>query len=347
MSALSKKIAVFTAFVFTVALANAQDAHFSQFYHSPLQLNPALAGVHHGSVRFINNYKSQWQSVSDLNFTTFSSALEKKFYTDDLENSYFTAGLLLSFDQAGTSKLSRTNIGVSGSYSIQLSPTFFITAGAHVGISQRAFKTTNLTFDQQFDGEQFDPNRPREGFSRTNDLNMDLGSGINLRLQPQDAHPITKRTKLDIGVAAHHITEPKEAFFIDGEVQLKRRYSTYAMGTLMLSDLFDFVARGMVQLQGPYQENVVGASGKIHINRNPAQELAVLFGSSYRFDSFGDAIIPHMEIEMQQWLLGVSYDVNISEFQAASSRRGGIEIALRYIFAPLKPVNKTKICPII
>ncbi len=347
MSALSKILLVSALSIFFLCSLRAQDIHFSQYYNSPLHLNPALAGVHHGTVRFIGNYRSQWQSVSELDFMTFSGGIERKFYTENLKNSYFTAGLLFDYDQAGTSQLSRTNIGVSGSYSLQLAPTFFMTGGANVGISQRAFKTANLTFDQQFNGEQFDPNRAKEGFTNTSLLNIDLGAGINFRLQPVGAHPINKRTKLDIGVGVFHLNEPKEGFDLGSDIRLSQRYSAYAMGTLMLSDLFDFIARGTVQLQGPYQENVVGGTGKFHINRQPAQELAFALGASYRFDNFGDAIVPHAEFHIRQWLLGLSYDVNISEFKAASTRRGGIEVALRYIFSPLKPAEKTKACPII
>lgn len=347
MSALSKILFAVLLAIASFNVAQSQDIHFSQYYHSPLHLNPALAGVHHGTVRFTGNYKSQWQSVSELDFLTFSAAVERKFYMENLKNSYFTAGLILDYDQAGTSQLSRTNVGVSGSYSLQLSPVFFMTAGAHVGVSQRAFKTIDLTFDQQFNGEQFDPNIAKEGFNRTSLLNVDVSTGLNFRLQPQGAHPINKRTKLDFGLGVFHLNEPREGFELGSDIRLNQRYSAYAMGTLMLSNTFDFIARGSVQLQGSYQENIVSGSGKIHINRQPTQELAFVLGSSYRFDNFGDAIIPHVEFHWKQWLLGLNYDVNISEFKAASGRQGGIEVAVRYIFAPLQPAEKTKACPII
>ncbi|NJL75896.1 MAG: type IX secretion system membrane protein PorP/SprF [Saprospiraceae bacterium] len=107
----------------------AQDLHFSQFYHSPLNLNPALAGVHYGDFSFVSNYRSQWESIA-VDYLTFSGTLERKFYMESLRNSYFAGALLFNFDQAGTSKLSRTNIGVSGSYSTQLSPTIFLTGGS-------------------------------------------------------------------------------------------------------------------------------------------------------------------------------------------------------------------------
>jgi len=327
-------------------VALGQDIHFSQFYFSPLNLSPALVGVHSGEVSFMSNYRSQWESVG-VDYMTFSGTIERKIYLESLKSSYFAAGLLFNFDQAGTSQLSRTNLGVSASYSRQITPVFFMTAGGHLGINQRAFRTKELTFDNQFNGEIFDPNRPRESFDNTSVLNIDLSGGLNFRIQPVEAHPLTKRSKIDFGVGVHHLTSPSDAFYLDDGIRTYRRYSAYVLSTLMLNPNFDVIVRGATHFEGSYRQTMVGAGAKIFINRQPARELAVLLGGSYRFHEFGDAMIPHIEFHIQQWILGLSYDVNISELQEATDRQGGIEVALRYLFTPVKPPEKTKVCPII
>jgi type IX secretion system PorP/SprF family membrane protein len=326
--------------------AKAQDLHFSQFYHAPLNLNPALAGVHYGDFGFVANYRSQWESIG-VDYLTFSGTLERKFYVENLQNSYFAGGLLFNFDQAGTSKLSRTNIGVSGSYSTQLSPILFLTGGAHIGINQRAFRTQDLTFDNMFNGEQFDPNEGRESFDKTNTLSIDLGAGVNFHLQPANAHPVNKRSKLDVGVSVFHVNRPNEAFNLNEDIRLERRFSSYVIGTLMLAENFDVLVRGTAQFQGAFQQNVIGGAGKIHLSKKPSRELAVALGAAYRFNTVGDAIIPHIDFQIRQWLLGLSYDINVSELQMASVRQGGPEVALRYLFTNIKPAAKTKVCPII
>lgn len=328
-------------------LLNAQDLHFSQFYHSPLNLNPALAGIYSGDIRFVANYNSQWENVP-VDYMTFSAAAEKKFYYEGLKSSYFAVGLLFDYDVAGVSELSRTNIGVTASYSRQLSSTFFATVGGSVGITQRAFNTANLTFDDDWDGQQFNPTGLTESFNATSSLNADFAAGLNLRLQPEGADRLTKRSKLDIGLGVHHLSQPNESFFAGGTSQLDMRFSAYALGTLMLTDNFDILVRGMAQVQVPYNENVLGLSAKIHLNRNPSKEVAVVLGGSFRFDSStADAIIPHVEFHVQQWLLGINYDVNVSDFQAASLRQGGPEIAFRYIFSKVQDLKVSKVCPII
>ena len=45
----------------TTALA--QDPHFTQYFTSPLTLNPALTGLVQGDLRFAANYRQQWAST--------------------------------------------------------------------------------------------------------------------------------------------------------------------------------------------------------------------------------------------------------------------------------------------
>ncbi|HEY8690580.1 MAG TPA: type IX secretion system membrane protein PorP/SprF, partial [Chitinophagaceae bacterium] len=49
--------------------ANAQDPHFSQFFASPLTLNPALTGKFDGTLRVAGNYRNQWPAFNNV-YTT-------------------------------------------------------------------------------------------------------------------------------------------------------------------------------------------------------------------------------------------------------------------------------------
>jgi len=48
-----------------------QDPQFSQYYASPLYLNPGLAGINQQGRAGVN-YRNQWPSI-DANFETFSA----------------------------------------------------------------------------------------------------------------------------------------------------------------------------------------------------------------------------------------------------------------------------------
>src|SRR6185437_7654822 len=50
--------------------ATAQDPAFSQFFASPLSLNPALTGKFNGSVRVAGNYRNQWPQINNAFITS-------------------------------------------------------------------------------------------------------------------------------------------------------------------------------------------------------------------------------------------------------------------------------------
>ena len=56
--------------IVAVSAVKAQDIHHTQYFASPLTLNPALTGLVRGDVRVAANYRSQWYSVSEHPYTT-------------------------------------------------------------------------------------------------------------------------------------------------------------------------------------------------------------------------------------------------------------------------------------
>ena len=58
------------------------------------------------------------------------------------------------------------------------------------------------------------------------------------------------------------------------------------------------------------------------------KETALSLGGYYRN---GDSFIPTILIEVANYALGISYDINVSGLAAVSKGRGGVEIALRFI----------------
>ena len=97
----------------------AQDLHFSQFYHSPLNINPALTGVFKGDLRFAGNYRRQWQSVP-IPYLTFSAAFDMKYFHRKLGNGFFAGGFIFDHDKSGDAEMRYTQITFSGSYTHQL-----------------------------------------------------------------------------------------------------------------------------------------------------------------------------------------------------------------------------------
>lgn len=320
--------------------SQAQDIHFTQFAYSPLNLNPALTGIFNGDMRFGANYRNQWQNVP-VDYLNFSGAYDMNFYNKKLERSRFAGGLLFNYDRAGDSRLSTTNLGLSGSYTHQLARRHFATLGVQLAGNQRGFRLDDLYFDDQFNGESFDPNlQTEESFVNTSTFFGDISAGLNWHFRT------SKRTNIDVGGAAYHLNTPKKSFNNEPDVQLPIRYTLYGMGTFKLVDALDIFVNAASQWQKPHQETTLGLGANIHLNTRLDHELFVALGGYLRLNDLeSDAIIPYFGLQYRMWHFGLSYDVNISQFNVATDRRGGPEISLNYIITKVKPL-RMKICPI-
>ena len=71
-----KKIVTTVALATSIWSASAQDVHFSHFSHSPLILNPAMAGANF-QMQGIINYRNQWKQVA-VPFTTTAASFDMR-----------------------------------------------------------------------------------------------------------------------------------------------------------------------------------------------------------------------------------------------------------------------------
>jgi len=156
--------------------ATCQDLHFSQFNFSPLNQNPANTNFFDGDYRLVGNYKNQWPTVP-VRFNTVSLSVDMNFITLK-NNDRIGGGILFFFDKAGDSRFTSLNGGLSFSYIKSLDKNFqnAISLGVQVGIISKTFDYTKLTFDNQWNGDVFDPNSaPNEAFAKTNLMLLILG----------------------------------------------------------------------------------------------------------------------------------------------------------------------------
>lgn len=333
----------------------AQDIHYSQFYNAPVNLNPALCGVFKGDARFVGNYRSQWKAVP-VDYLTFAAAADKKFNPKDPDrNGLFSAGLSFNYDQAGLSKLQLVQLGLSGSYTHRLSSYSYLSAGVQVMGNNRSFSLGKLTFDDQYDPGRgtVDETLPNnENFPKESKFFLGLGTGLNLRLQNlSDAALVedgSKRSYLDVGVGIFNLNRPDQSFYKDIKSHLFTRYSPYASAVVQLGGKnvpFDLVGNVTWQFQGPYEEKLGMLGVRWHAEFEPDRQIWFQFGSGYRFDDFGDSLYPTVEVFFRGLQVGFNYDINVSDFNIATNRRGGFEVSARYTIDKVPRI--IKVCPFI
>jgi len=340
-SYLKSKISLLLAMFVLLAIGtNAQDIHYSQFNHAPILLNPAQTGIFDGEKRIMANYRAQWNTVP-VGYRTFSGVFDTKAFKQEDGNSFFGLGALFNYDEAGDSQLGTADLGILGSYSHKIFKKHWLTAGVQLKGSSRRFKTEDLRTDNQWTGGEYDANRSiGESFANQSIIYGDISAGINWRYKKDNS-----RTTMDFGLAMHHINQPNKSFLDDVDEKLANRRTWYGLLSFQATQVLDVVFNMTGNYQTPYIEHLVGVGGRLHLSQKKTKELSMLLGVNYRFnDGLGrdDAIFPTVVVEYQSWRVGISYDVDISEFNQGTTGNGGPEISLQYLF---KRVGQPDFCP--
>lgn len=342
-----------TLFLFTflfIQTAEAQDPRFAQFYAAPLNLNPAMTGVHEGQFRIIANYREQYNAVLGNNpFRTMAASFD---YRQPVGRSSFVGlGVNLMRDAAGISNFSRQTGAVSASVIKQLgggrysSIDQFLVAGAQVGVGQQGFEWNQLWFSNQYNvanaAIDFDNPNGEAFINNMSDLYVDFNAGVMWYAL------FDERQSFYVGGALHHLNSPNVTF-LDQANELPVRWVGHLGGEIPLGDELSILPAAAVMGQGQSLSTTGGLNFR-YTNRE-WREVALRAGAwahvVNQLDSgFAlDAITATAILEMEEWNLGFSYDVTTSTLTNANNGRGAFEVSLIYTH-PAKSRRARVNCP--
>ncbi len=309
--------------VFVTAVATAQDPHFSQFFASPLTLNPAFTGKFDGQWRLAVNHRDQWPSIPKAYVTSSASFDVPILKTKIPENDVFGLGLSGVTDASANSQLKLNYGSVSMSYHKALDEDGYNTIGAGFQgtYSSLVLDVSKLTFEDMLRQNGFTGTTQDIITNGTNQNYADLNAGI---LFSGSSNGINNYYA---GVSMYHINRPK-VNFKDKSWYLTGRFTVHAGGTFPLNDVVSINASAIQQFQSKASETIVGAAVSLNATGDFDNPTNVFVGSWLRFN---DAIIPYVGLEVGSLRIGASYDVNISSLKAATANRGGSEFSLIYI----------------
>ena len=161
--------------------AFAQDPNFSQFFASPMTLNPALTGKFDGVYRFAANYRNQWPTINNA-YTTMTASFDMGIMKNRIpEFDQFGVGLMAYSDKAGNGALNSTYYALSVAYHKALDENGYhqIGAGFQGTYMNKRLNTAKLTFQDQLTPMGF-TGVTQESFSSSQvNLNyFDVNAGI-------------------------------------------------------------------------------------------------------------------------------------------------------------------------
>lgn len=329
---------IVTLYALLPSFAQAQDKHFTQFYASPLTLNPALTGASAGKYRAGIIYRSQWKGVLDNPFNTYAGSIDLKFRVmpKNPSKDYLGVGILFYSDKVAGIDFSNTQMAISGAYHKSLDPRDrqYISMGVQLGLSQRNVNISQLTFQDQFNGiNGYTIARSQEVLPENNFGYSDLSIGLNY------AGAIGKNSHYYLGGAMHHVLAPKITFYRDedayGSARLFRKYSGQFSADLYLGRDVSVLPRFLVAVQGPHMEINAGSNIKFKFNGySPYSFHLGAWARPVRDEKsqvFLDAVVLMTGIEMGGLIMGFSYDVSLSDLTTYQKGQNAFELSVVFI----------------
>ncbi len=326
------KKSVVILFIFCLIAGFSQDLHFTQFYNAPLKLNPANAGAFRGDLRVISNYRNQWSSI-DSPYKTFGFSVDLPILKYKWKNSYLGLGLDVFNDHAGDLGLGSTQIDLTASNILSLNKQMTMTVGIQATFNQYSMDMTNAMTGAQFSGVGYNPNIPT---GETNGFNpfsfFDVSAGATWNYASGETNIAANDMFIvNLGAAFFHLNRPNLNFYsydrlypkliTHGSFNIGIRYFKIA---LMPSYLLAF--------QGPQKEITFGSLVRLKLREESRHtgtisEFSLLFGAHYRWL---DAVAPSFGVDLGEYLILLSYDINTSLLANSTRAKGGFEITLRY-----------------
>ncbi len=346
------RIVYLALFIFSSVALKAQDPHFSQFYSTPLNFNPAMAGTIDGTFRINTIYRDQWFTALSDPLTSFSLGADLKLEL----NSKFTKkpdiiglGIAFNSDRVSTFDLNSTSVNLIAAYHKSLSQkrNKYLSLGTSFGINQRSIKYENLFFEDQYNTlDAFD--LPTGEVLPANNFGfVDLAVGLNYSDK-------TDARKINTGIAFYHFNRPNISFYsqedcpsciVETENRMKPRLTGYFSITSDINEGLAISPRALIQVQDQFRELTLGTN--LIFKLSPVTGSAFHIGTWLRgvdnVDGPGmESIIFMTGFEKKNFLVGLSYDHHLRDIISYGVGLNAFEISFTYIG---EHDNSFDICP--
>jgi type IX secretion system PorP/SprF family membrane protein len=313
-----------------------QDQQFTQFYASPMHLNPALAGTSIQS-RVAMLYRNQWPAIPKA-FVSYNFAFDHFFSSVNSG-----VGLMVSHDRAGTGALSFTSVALQYAYEINITRKISLRPAIQLGYGSNYVDINRLTFTDQLAREEdgvttLDPDRDR--FAQEPVMYPDFGTGF-----------VVFSEKFWFGAAWHHINEPIHSV-IGRETSLPRKLTVHGGMRIKLADVGAFTKRQYIipafnyQSQGEFDQVDIGFyyeydpivlgiwyRGIPGLKKNPANTINQ------------DAMAVLVGYEINNIRIGYSYDLTVSSLTPNTGGAHELSLVMEFASKQSKKKSKRRVMP--
>jgi type IX secretion system PorP/SprF family membrane protein len=289
----------------------AQDIHFSQFYNSPLTLNPAMTGLFKQDYRASLLYRSQWKQINAA-FISKAFAGDINFIVNPDKSDRIGVGIFVLNDKIGSGIMNNNTALFSFAYHKGLDATkrHRLSVGLQSGYVQKSIDYSSFTYNSQFNNSIVDPGydpslASGEPLGRTNFNYVNLNAGVVWTFK------LNEKVDLQNGVSFFNIIKPKESFvqslLVEDKNKLKSRFTYSGTMNYKLSEKISLHPAVLVMTQTRVMDFNVGSS--VGYSFPGSKGTMVQGGVWYRMS---DAVVFMAGMRYKNWNLGVSYDKTTS-----------------------------------
>lgn len=315
----------------------AQDPHFSQFFASPMTLNPAFTGKFDGTFRAAGNYRNQWPTINRAYQTATLSVDAPIMQSHIADNDRWGLGGMGFTDKSANGAVAFNYFSLSTAYHKGLDEDGYqqLSLGFQATYANMMINTSQLKFEDQlttsgFTGvssEIFSGNTLKSNY-------LDLNAGILYSGSTSD------QNNFYAGISVYHINRPKQQF-TGALYLLDPRVTFQAGGYFPVGYATTLHLSAMTSSQAKANETLLGGALQIEAGGESMEKPVSFYVGAWA--RMKDAIIPYIGLEVSDFRLGVTYDVNTSSLKTGSSGRGGMEVSLIYTCRPSE--RKSLPCP--
>lgn len=308
-----------------------QDPYFSQYFMSPLTLNPALTGKDISNWRIMMNHRTQWWGGNTLPYQTSSISIEKRILRDSSIKDQLSIGIMAMNDASGGGILKNNTVILSSAYNNALNETGTTQIGIGLSLSytNRMADASKFQFQSQFGSMGFNRAAP------INDPIVIAPSGyLDINLGVHYSHN-GKKSNHHIGLAIFHAGKTQDGMSLQDEpYRVPVRYVAQMGLGFTMNNLSSVQFGSLVQLQGSAKVISVGGSYRIAIQQN--QHYHLNLGLWKRLN---DAIYPYIALEGNTWKVGLSYDAVSSSVKSHYQSVQSMEIGFSTLLNGKKERN--------
>ena len=343
MKALTKANIFTSVFCLIVAFLWGQDPNFSQYNNLPIFLNPSLSGSFEGSYRAIVAHRNQGNNQFNEPFVSLYSSFDLRLpirYDGKVLNDAAGVGVMFMQDKNSSIGWNTQNIYVSGAYHKSLDPTNnqFISAGFQMGIIQKSVGYSNITFEDQFNGTDGYSDSTNELLPSNNFAFSDLNAGI------QYSFMTINQLGGFLGASIAHFNKPNQSFYQNNQLfvnsittrPLPIKYTVHGGFQIPVTEKLQIHPRVLAQKQGSHLTGMAGMNVRTILN--DVSNTSLHFGASARptieagYKPKIESLILLLGLELNELLIGISYDAGISNlYNGISGRRNAIELTVTYM----------------